>query len=336
MRIKNYIVLSVCALIANSQLLTANSRLTTEQEQQFKYYWYAARQAIEEQDYDRAYVLLEFCHMLNPDDAQTIGSLGVIYGATNQPARALDAYRRAFELAPGDQWRRYSEVLLNQRTPEGKAAALRVNERALEAQKLSLKHKKRWQIDPELLEQLRAMYADSKQWKKALAIQDEIDKTTGYDAYSAFYRYRIYALWGKPKKAIGAVDKYLEIDPTDIRFLMFRIELMEQTKAKKEAIYALYDRILEIDPYHLEVLNDYAYKLAVEGGDLNKAERMSAITIREEPNNAAYLDTYGWILHLKGQNDLAEFYLQRALWNAPNETIRSVAEQHLRKVKNER
>ena len=63
---------------------------------------------------------------------------------------------------------------------------------------------------------------------------------------------------------------------------------------------------------------------------------MSAITIREEPNNAAYLDTYGWILHLKGQNDLAEFYLQRALWNAPNETIRSVAEQHLRKVKNEK
>lgn len=306
--------------------------MTVEQEQQFTYYWYAARQAIEEQDFPRAYVLLEFCRMLNPNDAQTMGSLGVIYGATNQTARMMDAYRQAYELAPGDQWRRYTGALLNLRTPEGKAKALAVYERAFSVQKIELKHHKRWQIDPELLEQLRSLYADSQQWKKAVAIQDEIDKTTGYDAYSAFSRYRIYALWGKPKKAISAIDKYLETNPTDIRFMMFRIELMLQTKTKKEAIYAMYERILEIDPYHLEVLNDYAYLLATQGGDLNKAERMSAITIREEPNNAAYLDTYGWILHLKGENELAQFYLVRALRNAENEDIRSAAESHLRIV----
>ena len=40
---------------------------------------------------------------------------------------------------------------------------------------------------------------------------------------------------------------------------------------------------------------------------------MSEQTIRENPNYPVYLDTYGWILHLKGQDELAKFYLNKAL-----------------------
>ena len=330
LRIFRYIVLSVCTLC--SVLCTPAQALTVEQEQQFTYYWYAAKQAIEEQRYSQAYVLLEFCHLLAPDDAQTLAFLGVLYGATGQSARSMAAYQQAFELAPADQWQRYSDALLNRRTDEGKVAALRVYEKALDAQKAGLKAKKRDQLDEDLLEQLRKLYVDGRQWKKALATQDEIDRITGYDAYSAYYRYRIYAMWGKPKKAIEAIDKYIEIDPTDIRFLRFRIELMELTKASKEEIYAMYDRVLEIEPYNLEVLNDFAYLISTRGGDLNKAERMSAVTIREEPNNPAYLDTYGWILHLQGQDELALFYLKKALWNATEESIRAEVEKHMRQI----
>ena len=125
----------------------------------------------------------------------------------------------------------------------------------------------------------------------------------------------------------------METDPNDLRFLLFRIELTELTKGKKKTLYALYERALELDPYNTMVLNNYAYHLATHGGDLTKAEQMSAITIREEPNNATFLDTYGWIMYLKGQDDLAKFYLNKALWNATNEANKEVIKSHLEAIK---
>ena len=142
-------------------------------------------------------------------------------------------------------------------------------------------------------------------------------------------------MWGKYKKAIAEIDRYLETDPTNLQFMLFRLELMEGTGAKPKELYAMYERILEINPYHLMVLNNYAYLLATHKGDLTKAEKMSQLTIREEPNNPVYLDTYGWIMHLQGQNELARFYLSKALWNA-TDSNRDVITEHLIKVKGER
>ena len=72
--------------------------------------------------------------------------------------------------------------------------------------------------------------------------------------------------------------------------------------------------------------------MATHGGDLKEAERMSAITISEEPNNPVYLDTYGWILHLQGQDELALFFLNRALNNATEENKAEI-EGHLKQIK---
>jgi tetratricopeptide (TPR) repeat protein len=77
-----------------------------------------------------------------------------------------------------------------------------------------------------------------------------------------------------------------------------------------------YEKALLLDPENVYVLNNYAYTLAVNGGDLKKAEKMSQKTIEKEPNNATYLDTYAWILHLQGQDSLAKFYMRRAMEKA--------------------
>ncbi len=265
---------------------------SVEQNQQFTYYWYAARQAIEEKRYADAYALLQFCHAIKPDDPQTLTFMGVLYQGIGDEKRANDAFKRAYELAPDDCWQRY-------------------------------------------LEPLKQQYIEQKEWKKALKTQDEIDKRQGkYDAYSALTRYRVYAMWGKPKKAVAAIDRYLEREPTDVRFLLFKLEIMERTHARPKELYALYDRILELDPYNLMILNNYAYHLATHGGDLTKAEKMSAITIREQPSNPTFLDTYGWILHLQGQNQLALFYLNKALWNIGNDDkMRDEVQKHIHSIK---
>ena len=93
----------------------------------------------------------------------------------------------------------------------------------------------------------------------------------------------------------------------------------------------MYERILELDPSNLMILNNYAYYLAINGGDLKKAERMSERTIRENPNNPVFLDTYGWIMHLQGQDELAKFYLNKALRNATDETKKEII-QHINAI----
>lgn len=86
-----------------------------------------------------------------------------------------------------------------------------------------------------------------------------------------------------------------------------------------EEAFSAYDQVLEVAPKHLGVLNNYAWTLAISGGDLNKAESMSQMTILQESNNPTYLDTYAWILHLRGQETLALFYIKRAVENASKE-----------------
>lgn len=324
---RKFILLIVaCVLVLPSWGKTKNKTVTpplsVEREQQFTYYWYAARQAIEEERYPDALVLLEFCRAIKPNDGQTLSFLGVLYNGIGKKDRALEAYRLAFEADPGYQWYRYSYALLEQRTEPAQQEAKRVMEKAMKANPKS----------EELLEQLLRLYISRSEWKKAIAIQDKLDKLKGFDAYSALNRYRIYAMWGKPKKAIAAVDKYLEVDPVNLQFLVLRVEAMERIGVKKEELYSFYERILAMQPNHLGILNNYAYHLATHGGDLMKAERMSEITIREEPDSPIYLDTYGWILHLKGQNELASFYLKRALQKADKETS-AVIEKHLNAIK---
>ena len=264
--------------------------LPTEQEQQFSYYWYAAKQAITQERYADAYALLEFCRMLKPNDGQTLAFLGVIYDGIGQKERAEEAFRLAYEADPEGQWQRWLDRQLQQQINETK-------------------------------------------WKDALKTLDEIDRHQGYNGSSAYNRFRIYASWGKFRKAIEAIDKYLETDPTNLQFLLLRMEFMERIGAKPTELYEMYERVLAVDPMHLGVLNNYAYFLATHHGDLQKAEQMSAITIREEPNNPVYLDTYGWIMHLQGQNELAVFYLKKALWNVKDDTNKHEIEKHLNSIK---
>lgn len=294
-----------------------------EQQQQFTYYWYAARQALEQANYPEALVLLEFCDAIKPNDGQTLTYIGALYEGMGKKEQALETFRKAFAADPRDSWYRYVNALKGMQTPDSEREALRAMEQALKANPK----------DEKLLEMLMRQYGADEQWKKALGMQDRLDAIRGYNFYSALNRYRIYALWNKPKKAIEVIDKYLEQDPTDLQFMLFRIELLEQTKAKPADLYAAYEQVLAIQPGNLAILNNYAYLLATHKGDLQKAERMSQITIRESPDNPVYLDTYGWILHLKGQDDLAKFYLNRALVNATNEATEKEIKKHLNAIK---
>lgn len=57
-----------------------------------------------------------------------------------------------------------------------------------------------------------------------------------------------------------------------------------------------YESILREDPKNIMALNNYAYYLSVRNSSLDKALKMSRVTVKMEPSNATYLDTYAYIL----------------------------------------
>ena len=99
-----------------------------------------------------------------------------------------------------------------------------------------------------------------------------------------------------------------------------------------EKAFEAYDEVLKLAPDHISTLNNYAWTLAISGGDLKKAEKMSQRTIQKEGNNPTYLDTYAWILHLQGQDQLALFYIKKAMEYASGDDG-TIAE-HYEQIKN--
>jgi tetratricopeptide (TPR) repeat protein len=73
-----------------------------------------------------------------------------------------------------------------------------------------------------------------------------------------------------------------------------------------------YLNALKIDSTDPLVNNNYAYSMSVRGINLEKAEKMSRIAINADPNNAAYLDTYGWIQYQLGNYGFALEYVLKA------------------------
>ena len=82
---------------------------------------------------------------------------------------------------------------------------------------------------------------------------------------------------------------------------------------KKNKAYKTYGKALKLDPQYTPVLNNYAYYLSLDKRCLAKAEKMSRITIEKEPDNPTYLDTYGWILFLRGKAKEAKPYFKHAM-----------------------
>lgn len=88
---------------------------------------------------------------------------------------------------------------------------------------------------------------------------------------------------------------------------------MYHTKKQMAEAYAAYDSALVYNSANIGALNNYAYYLSVERRDLDKAEEMSYKTVKAEPANSTYLDTYAWILFEKGNYAEARIYIDNAM-----------------------
>jgi len=82
---------------------------------------------------------------------------------------------------------------------------------------------------------------------------------------------------------------------------------------------SFFEKALEVKPNDPLILNNYSYNLALREEKLDKAEQMSQKSLSLKSENAAYLDTYGWIQYKKGNYQKAEKYVKKALNKSPDD-----------------
>ncbi len=143
----------------------------------------------------------------------------------------------------------------------------------------------------------------------------------------AFYYYQGIAYFQKDDldKALNAFQNGIgvitqESDPEIVSdFYAVMGDIYHQKGMEQEA-YAAYDSCLQWKPDNIGCLNNYAYYLSVKGLRLTDAEQMSLRTVKAEPKNPTYLDTYAWILFRQGRYQEAREYIDLTLENDSDST----------------
>lgn len=109
----------------------------------------------------------------------------------------------------------------------------------------------------------------------------------------------------------GIVQKTPESRATMVADLFSIMGDILHEMGSEEEAYAAYDSCLVYQDDNVQCLNNYAYYLSLQQKELDRAEEMSYRTIRLQPDNKTYLDTYAWILFMKERHSEAQMYIDR-------------------------
>ena len=125
----------------------------------------------------------------------------------------------------------------------------------------------------------------------------------------------MYRLAGDDRAALRCYRKAarLSSDPLDKSVFAGLAADTYHEQGKLQRAFRFYNRALKLNPDNAGVLNNFAYYLAIEGRDLERALEMSERANRLVGNSSTFLDTQGWILYKLGRLDEAKTIMQRAV-----------------------
>lgn len=130
-------------------------------------------------------------------------------------------------------------------------------------------------------------------------------------------RARALADGGMHAEAVQGLDIALERHPQHPELLYQRAVELDAGGKQREAIKA-FDALLEMRPADATVQNALGYTLADRGRDLRRADGLIRSALSQRPDNAAFIDSQGWLLYRRGKARAALPLLERA-WRLSQE-----------------
>ena len=344
------------------------------------YYYYEAINQLQQDNFDAAFQLLNYCNSIDSTLAAVNYNLAEMYMLMNDRNKPAALLKLAIKQDPDNYWY-YNLAGLYYAQTNRPYQAISLFEQMMD----------KFPTRTEVLMRLAELYDDTRQYEKELqalnkyaVIEDVWDELSSQrflcylrmgEVDSAYYEIEdnfgdMVQILSQSVNNLAGVNLVLRLCETALKnnpklsaayyysaISMFQIQDEENSLAiladgiemvpdsiGKASLYGLrselyytmgrpddafldYDSTLLYNPNDIGVQNNYAYYLSVAGKDLEKALRMSANTLKAEPNNPTYLDTYAWILFKMKRYQEAKEYIIRAL-NEEGEKSADVVEHY--------
>jgi tetratricopeptide (TPR) repeat protein len=116
---------------------------------------------------------------------------------------------------------------------------------------------------------------------------------------------------GEPRRALQTFDEAIARYPDSLELRMSRVFFLERTGKRDAAVRELRD-LLQQRPGDAHLQNALGYTLADADRDLAEARTLITAALEQSPDNAAMLDSMGWLLHREGRNAEALEVLRRS------------------------
>ena len=162
-----------------------------------------------------------------------------------------------------------------------------------------------------------SLYGRAEDYGKALEVAQRATHYLPDDPVLTFYTSSTLSQLDREEEAMQLLHKALgQTDDNDKGLqstILCSIGDNLYKMGQTDSAFVYYDRALEADPENLLALNNCAYFMAEQGTDLDKAERMIAICVRQQPDNDTALDTYAWVFFKKKDYAKAKEMIDRAL-----------------------
>ncbi len=163
-------------------------------------------------------------------------------------------------------------------------------------------------------QRLQALYMEE-DYEEAIEVGKEANEHVPDDALIKFFTGSAFLLGDYYEEAVEWLKDAAEMPSrANMRSMIFG-SLGDAYSAKDnwEEAREAYNNAIDLDENNDVALNNFAYYMAEENEDLEKAKEFSQRALQMEPENAAYLDTMGWIYFKLGDYEEAKNYIQKSL-----------------------
>ena len=152
-------------------------------------------------------------------------------------------------------------------------------------------------------------------YEDVISISDSANTYASDDAFVQFFAGASYMLTDQPEEALQWLES-ASFAPANRNFrsvIQSTLADVQSDLERWDEAKRSYERAIRLNPDNHNAMNNYAYNLSVKGEDLDRALELSEQAVAFQPENAAYLDTIGWVYFKRGEYDQARKYIQRSV-----------------------
>ncbi len=150
---------------------------------------------------------------------------------------------------------------------------------------------------------------------EAIKVGKEADENVPDDSFIQFFLGSAYMLSDENEEAVIWLERASRA-PARKPFKSVVYSTLGDAQSNlgnSEEADRVYELALRYDPENHNAMNNYAYNLSVRGENLEKAQELALKAMELEPENAAYLDTMGWIFYKMGEFEKAKRFIKASI-----------------------